>query len=45
MAELDDVKQQLQKKLGIGERQLNRVIQKCEGETLLPPLGDTPAGV
>ncbi|MGH3132709.1 MAG: TIR domain-containing protein [Gaiellaceae bacterium] len=36
MAELDDVKQQLQRKLGIGERQVNRVIQKCEGETLLP---------
>lgn len=36
MAELDDVKQQLRKKLKIGDRQLNRLIRKCEEETLLP---------
>ena len=34
--ELDDVRQRLIKKLGVGERQLNRLIQKREGETLLP---------
>ncbi len=36
MAELDDVKLQLRQKLGIGDRQVNRLIQKCEGDTLLP---------
>lgn len=36
MGELDGVKAQLRTKLDIGVRQLNRLIQKCEGETLLP---------
>lgn len=34
--ELDDVRQRLRTKLGVGERQLNRLIQRREGETLLP---------
>jgi predicted nucleotide-binding protein len=34
--ELDDVRARLMKKLDIGTRQLNRLIQQREGETLLP---------
>lgn len=36
MAELDDLKAQLRQKLGISARHLNRRIQQCEGDTLLP---------
>jgi predicted nucleotide-binding protein len=36
VAELDDVKQHLRTKLGISHRHLNRLIQGCEGDTLLP---------
>jgi predicted nucleotide-binding protein len=36
VAELDDIKGKLRQKLGIGRRQLDRLIQKREGETLLP---------
>lgn len=36
MAELDDVRQRLLAKLGIGERQLLRLIRRRESETLLP---------
>lgn len=36
MAELDDLRQRLMTKLGVGARQLSRLILQREGETLLP---------
>lgn len=36
MPELDSLKERIRTKLGIGDRQLARLVQKKEGETLLP---------